>query len=1080
MFKQPWGEKTAPTVPRPGGAPSQPRTVRPWLRFYTAAAAPLCLLYVTLPEPPRYLWTAIGLLSLAGLVAGTVVNHPRHRLPWWLATAGVAALMLGDTTYDVLTGPLDQDNPFPSAADAMYLAMYPLIAGGLLVLIRVTNPLGDKHAALDASVITVALGLLAWVFLAEPYLQDATLTWVQRAVSVGYPLGDVLILAMLARVLIGAGRHTRALWLLSIGTLGLLASDVAYGLIQLNGTWVTGGVVDVGWMLFYVAWGAAALSPDMTRLTEPVRPTAAPTSRRRLLLFTMVPLSAPIVQMWNLSHGSASNVAFTAAASGALFLLVALRLRGLVDTARRATEREHSLRRTGEALVAASDPDTVYQVGIRAIGDITGCSPRLLVATGSPLRIAFDSAHPQRPSEVEDLDALVRRHEQELRRQQFVLVTTSGCGAALSSTLGSETTHLLTAMVRDEQISGLLVVSGPGVDRPEAIDPTCTLASQMMLALDSIELTVQVAERRSEAHLRSLFEHAADVILVVDEQLQLRFSTPSAKSVLGWDPAAGEAMGIESVVVPADAARARLGLGRVLAGTWSTGGRPNEEWRLRDHKGDVRLFEVSCRNLIDDPNVRGVVVTLHDITARRQLESDLKHQAFHDSLTDLPNRALFLDRVERALARSGRHRERLAVILIDLDNFKVINDTRGHAAGDTLLLQVAQRLQSVLRAEDSCARLGGDEFAILAEGLVTDEEAGQIADRVVEQLRLPFDIGGERVTAGASIGVSTSDYGANASELLLQADLAMYAAKDAGKGGTQFFRAELVNVMQRRSRTARELEQAIQRDEFVLHYQPVIALDTGATIGAEALLRWQHPERGLLLPGEFIDIVEECELAIPVGAWVIDNAVAQAAEWQRFAPEDGVFKMSLNVAPRQLSQPGFVDTVVAALSRYGLPSRAVVLEITERMLAGKDPQIAQAMAELQELGVRLAIDDFGTGYAALGYLRRFPVSTLKIDRSFVAGICNSPDDHALVEAIIRLGETFELDLIAEGVETEAQRMELLRMGCAFAQGFHYSRALPAEDAETFIRTRPSPESAEPPDGLFSIRPMRVSNERFGQ
>jgi diguanylate cyclase (GGDEF)-like protein/PAS domain S-box-containing protein len=811
--------------------------------------------------------------------------------------------------------------------------------------------------------------------------------------------------------------------------------------------------VDVGWMVFYTAWGAAALSPDMKQLTEPVRTTGLHTTRRRLLVFAMVPLAAPGMQLWNASHGTISDVPVTAVASATLFLLVSLRLKGLVDAARHATTRENAMRRTGEALVAASVPATVYRVGVTAIGDITRGTPRLLVATGSPLRLTFDSAHPEGPTQAEDLDPLVRRHERQLRRQQFVLTTANQCGPELAGALGPDTVVLVAAMVRGEEISGLLIVSGQGVDQPEIIDTICTLASQMMLAIDSIELTEQVTARRSEAHFRSLFQHAADIILVVDEQMRLRFTTPSAQSVLGWDPADGEARTIDSVVVSGDAARARLKVGRVLAGEWRSSGAQDEEWRVLDRHGVVRLFEVSCQNLVDDPSVRGVVVTLHDITERRQLESDLKHQAFHDSLTQLPNRALFLDRVEHALARSGRHRERLAVILIDLDNFKVINDTRGHAAGDALLSQVARRLQSVLRASDSCARLGGDEFAILAEALVTDEEAGQLAERLAAQLRTPFDIGGETVSAGASIGVSTSDYGANASELLLQADLAMYAAKDAGKGGIQFFRPELIDVMQMRARTASELEQAVKRDEFRLHFQPIVSLDTGGVIGVEALLRWQHPERGLLSPGDFIDIVEESDLAVDVGGWVIDHAVAQAAEWQRFAPADGVLKMSLNVAPRELAQAGFVDAVVNALHRHGLPAEALVLEITERMLAGTEPQIASAMAELQQLGVRLAVDDFGTGYAALGYLRRFPVSTLKIDRSFVAGLGSSPDDHALVEAIIRLGETFHLDLIAEGVETEGQRAELLRMGCHQAQGYHYSRPLPAADAETFIRSR---------------------------
>jgi len=1034
-------------VPRSRVAPT-PRSQRPWLRLYLLVAVPLGGLYVVLPEPPRYLWTALGVLSLAGLVTGTTVYRPRRRLPWWLATAGVSALMLGDATYDVLTGVLGQDNPFPSLADAFYLAMYPLIALGLLGLIRVTSPHRDKEAALDASIVTVALGLLVWVYLAAPQVQDPTLDWIQKLVSISYPLGDILILAVLVRLLVGAGRRTRALWLLSLGTLGLFASDVLYGLIQMNGSWSTGGLVDVGWMVFYLAWGAAALSPDMTRLTEPRRATTTRDTRRRVLPFTMVPLAAPGLQLWNISHGVARDVPVTAAASAVLFLLVWLRLKGLVEAAGQATERETAMRQTGEALVAASDPDAVYRVGLHAIAEITGLVPRLVVATGSPLRLAFDSAGPAGLTE-DDLGQLVRTHEEALLHQQFVLTTGDGKGRALGGELDPGPV-LLAAVVRNEAISGLLVASGPGVDRPENIDPICSLASQLMLALDSIELTAQVAERRSEAHFRSLFQHAADIILVVDEEMRLRFSTPSAHSVLGWDPTGGETRSIDSVVVVADAARTRLLIGRVLAGKWRAGSGPDDEWRMVDRHGIIRLFEVSCRNLVDDLSVRGVVVTLHDITDRRQLESDLKHQAFHDALTQLPNRALFMDRVEQALARSGRHRELLAVLLIDLDNFKVINDTRGHAAGDALLAQVADRLRGALRASDSCARLGGDEFAILAEGLITDEEASQVASRLIEHLRMPFDIGGELVTAKASIGVSTSDYGANASELLMQADLAMYAAKDAGKGGTQLFRPELVDVAQLRARTASELAHALQRDEFELHFQPVVALATGVVVGTEALLRWQHPRRGLLQPGDFIDLVEESDLAVTVGAWVIDRSVAQAAAWQRFAPADGVLRMSLNVAPRELAEPGFVDSVVAALDRHRLPAEALVLEITERLLAGTDPQITQAMGELQRLGVRLAVDDFGTGYAALGYLRRFPVGTLKIDRSFVAGLGSSPDDYALVEAIIRLGETFDLDLVAEGVETEEQRVELLRMGCDSAQGFHYSGPLPAEDAEEYI------------------------------
>lgn len=1025
---------------------------RPWLRIYTLVAVPLYVLYFALPEPPRYLWTAIGLLSLAGLVVGIRVNRPRHQLPWWLATAGVAALMLGDTTYDLLIGPLGQEDPFPSAADAIYLAMYPLIAGGLLVLVRITNPLGDKPAAIDAAIATVAVGVLVWVYLVDPYVHDTTLTWLEKGVSIGYPMGDVLILAVLARLLIGGGRRSLSLWLLSIGTLGLFASDVVYGLGQLNGTWSTGGVLDLGWVLFYGAWGAAALSPDMTRLTDPVRPTAPASSRRRLFVFALVPLAAPGLQLWTMSHETA-DIPVTAVASAVLFLLVALRFTGLVDAARRAAHRETAMRRTGEALVAASDAATVYQVAVDAIGEITRPPTRLLVATGSPLRLAFDSAgHEVRSDEA--LCPLLKRHDTELRRRQFVVTTAAECGPAIAVALGPEATVLLAAMIRGDHISGLLVVSGPAVDRPESVDPICSLASQMVLALDSIELTEQVAERRSEAHYRSLFQNAADIILVLDRQLHLRYNTPSARTVLGWDTAESRDMSIDAMVVPDDLERARHMLDRALARGAQGGRVPTDEWRIPDRNGAIRQYEVTCRNLVDDPSVRGVVVTLHDITERRKLESDLKFQAFHDSLTQLPNRAMFLDRVEHALSRTRQDDgERLAVILIDLDDFKVINDTRGHAAGDTLLGHVARRLQAVLRPTDSCARLGGDEFAILAEGLASEDEARYVAESLIAHLTVPFDIGGESVSAGASIGVTTSTYGAHASELLLQADLAMYAAKDAGKGAAQLFRPELIDVMQLRARTATELERAVERDEFVLHYQPVVSLETGAAVGFEALLRWQHPERGLLMPSDFISVVEESDLAIAVGAWVIDRAVAQAAAWRRLSPAARELKMSLNVTPREFAQPEFVTTVVSALERHGLPADALVLEITERILAGRDPQISLAMAELQELGVRLAVDDFGTGYAALGYLRRFPVSTLKIDRSFVAGLGHSPDDEALVEAIIRLGETFGFDLVAEGVETEQQRTALLRLGCGYAQGFLYSKAVPPTEAEAFIGAR---------------------------
>jgi diguanylate cyclase (GGDEF)-like protein/PAS domain S-box-containing protein len=1048
-------------------APTRPLERWP-SRLYATALLLVSGLYVALPDPPRFLWTIIGVLSLAGLVIGVVVNRPRRRLPWWLATSGVAALLLGDLTYDVLTGALGYENPFPSAADAMYLAMYPLIAGGLLLIIRARSPRGDWEAFLDACIVTVAVGLLAWVFLAAPYVRDETLTWVQQAVSVAYPLGDLLLLAVLARLLIGSGPRPRSKWLLAVGTLGLLVSDVLYGLAQLGGSWSTGGSVDIGWIVFYGAWGAAALQPDMVALTRPARLSVRRTSRWRLFVLVLMPLVAPGLLLWELSNGAVEDVAALAAASAVLFLLVSMRLNRLVDAARQSTQREHAMRRTGESLVAASTRQEVHEAGAAAIQQITGRDARLLIAAGTPTRVLFDSVAAPGAQHGSDISQLTTRFGRELRHQQFVITSPELWDEVLWDERSPRSAVLLAAMLRGEEISGVLVVTGDGVDRPERIDAVCALASQMVLALDSIALTEQVAERKSQEHFRSLVQNASDIILVVDEEQRLTFQTPSAQSILGWDPSQSMGCAIDSLVVAADAARTRLLLRRAQTDQLGAGPviQPDDVWRIVDRHEVVRLFEVSCRSLLDDPSVRGIVVTLHDITERRELESELKHLAYHDSLTQLPNRVLFLDRVEHALARSGRHRERLAVMLIDVDNFKVINDTRGHAAGDALLGQIAHRLQFALRPGDSCARLGGDEFAILAEGLITDDEGSQIANRIAEQLRAPFDLGSQTVTTAASIGVATSDYGSDASELLRQADLAMYAAKDAGKGGMEFFRPAMQDKMQRRAEMARELERAVEHAEFRLYYQPIVSLDTGHVLGVEALLRWQHPERGLVFPGEFIDMVEESDMAIDMGSWVIDQALEQAAEWQRFAPAGGTLKMSLNVAPRQLAHADFVDTVVGALNRHGVPAEALVLEITERMLAGKEPQIVQTMAQLQELGVRLAVDDFGTGYSSLGYLRRFPVSTLKIDRSFVQGLGQSPDDQALVEAIVSLGQTFDLDLVAEGVETEDQRVALRRMGCQAGQGFLYSRAVPPDVAEAYIAAHAPDESSLPIAVLF--------------
>ncbi|HYO31429.1 MAG TPA: EAL domain-containing protein [Nocardioidaceae bacterium] len=1036
------------------------RPIRSW---YFVVMVLLAGLYFTIPAPPRYLWTLIGCTSVAAIVAGLYVHRPRNALPWWLFAAGTATFIAGDSTYDLLVS-LGHDNLFPSVADVLYLCTYPLFAGGLLLVVRARWEDRDRAALLDALIVTIGAGLLVWVFLAAPYTHDGTMTVLEKSVSIAYPLGDVLLLAVLARLLIGRGVRSWSLRWLTLGTIGLLTADVFYGLIQLNGTWETGGPVDIGWICFYVAWGAAALEPDMVDLAEPVRLRPLVMSPARLFLLGSVSLLPPTVLIYEGVTYGAGDVVVNALACAALFLLVTVRLSGVVDVARQSTERESVLRRTGESLVGASSKTEIYAAGARAVAAMTGEAEghRVLIAieSGTRTELVYDSGAPQSPSDPTaaseaDVTDLLERHAPQLQAHSYVLTNSSRSGAFLRERLGPDVPVLLAGLGGSGTVTGVVAVAGHEIEQTDIIDAVCAMSAQLALALDSADLTEEMSQRKNEAHFRSLIQNTSDIILVVDADLMITYGTPSVQSVLGHEASHVLNHPFMGLVSKQDAAKATLFLRRIqLAGSNPVEPahvRPDDEWHLLGVGGTTRTFEVTCSNLLHDPVVQGLVLTLHDTTERQALEEELKHLAFHDALTHLPNRTLFLDRVEHALSRQGRHRERLAVMLIDLDDFKMVNDTRGHAAGDALLVAVSERLQGAVRPEDTCARLGGDEFAVLVEGLIGDEEAEQLADRILAALRPPFGVGDDEVSVRASIGMSTSDYGAHAPELLIQADLAMYAAKDAGKSQHKLYRPSLQHVMQSRLSMVRDLQRALDEGQFVLHYQPVLNLGSGHVVGTEALLRWQHPVRGLVFPGEFIDAVEGGDLAVPVGTWVLETAIAQAVSWQPLAGGGTGVRMSVNVAPRQLADPAFVDIVTRALVRHGLPSSALTVEITERTLTAENPQIVSAMEQLKGLGVGLAIDDFGTGYAALGYLRRFPVTTLKIDQSFVNGVDKSTNERSLVEAIIRLGETFGLDLVAEGIETPSQRDALRAMGCEQGQGFLYARGLSVPEIAAYIQ-----------------------------
>ncbi|MFN2527020.1 MAG: putative bifunctional diguanylate cyclase/phosphodiesterase [Actinomycetota bacterium] len=441
--------------------------------------------------------------------------------------------------------------------------------------------------------------------------------------------------------------------------------------------------------------------------------------------------------------------------------------------------------------------------------------------------------------------------------------------------------------------------------------------------------------------------------------------------------------------------------------------------------------------------------------------SRLEHEAFHDSLTGLANRALFADRIEHAVDRGARNGVKVAVLFVDLDDFKLVNDTLGHAAGDAVLIVAARRLSDSLRPADTIARLGGDEFGILLEDIATDEDATQVAERIVAAMELPIDVQEREVFIHASVGIAIGQAGIDSADALSRrADLAMYGAKGRGKGRFDLYEPEMQNAMVGRLDLTSALTHAVERRELNVHYQPVIDLRNGRMSSVEALARWTNPARGVVSPAEFVPIAEETGLIRQIDRLVMEQACCTLREWQTRYGERAPRTVNVNLSGRSLRDTAIVNEVEAILRREGLPPQALVIEITESVLV--DGSETHSLLELKNLGVRLAVDDFGTGYSSLSYLRRFPVDILKIDRAFVSPLRDPLQDGALTHAMVQIGDSLNLQVVAEGVETHVQLSKLREMGCFLAQGFLFSPPLPAREIQNLFEPwqTDSPREAE--------------------
>ena len=851
-----------------------------------AAAAPLYF-FALHGQAQRFMYDAYGFSAAGAILFGLRTHRPPRRGPWSAFAGGLALFTAGDVVLNLYPGTV----PVPSVADGLYFAAYPVLAWGMVQLVRSREAHQDLISVLDGAIVAIGVAVLAWVFVMDTYFDDPTLAVAGKAVAIGYPVLDLLLLAVAARLLLGTLRRNGAFLLLAGGVVALLVTDGFYAVALVHDASTSGGLTDLGYIVSYALWGAAALHPSMATL---INETASrpPRSRPGLLAaLGVAALTGPAVMIVQAIRGAETDVPLLASMGAVMFGLVLIRV--------------------------------------------------------SLLGRALDVSYDERSRDERKFAALIRK--------------------------------------------------------------------------------------------------SSDVVTLIGPDGIIRYQSPAAEALLGLAPDALVGRVPGGLVHPDDEVAYRAHLAAVIAG--GPAATAGFECRLRHVDGSWRAVDNVATNLLADPDVGAVVVNSRDVSDRRALEDELARRAFHDPLTGLANRALFVDRVGHALCRAERLADAVAVLFLDLDDFKLVNDGLGHPAGDELLVAVAERLAHTTRSGDTVARFGGDEFAILVESGPMPATARDVADRVAQALAAPFQIGPDVVSLQASVGVALGQAPDDTPETLLRdADLAMYLAKQNGKGRFEMFRPAMHDEAVERLALTADLRRAIDGGELETFYQPIISVDGARVVGAEALVRWHHAQRGLVPPFEFIGVAESTGLIVPLGKRVLAEACRQTAQWRRTGVVGDGFHISVNLSPRQLQDPSLVDDVTQILKDSGLPAGALVLEITENAVMHDFDQSLTRLGALKGLGLRLALDDFGTGYSSLNRLGRLPVDVVKIDKSFVDQLTEDGEGAALVRSVIDVTHALGLTSVAEGVERPEQLTALAALGCDHVQGYLFARPMPATEA----------------------------------
>jgi diguanylate cyclase (GGDEF)-like protein/PAS domain S-box-containing protein len=1030
---------------------------RAWI-WYLAVTGLLSGLYLFAPglSGNGLLINFLGLTGVLAIIAGIRMHKPAARAAWWLFAAGQFLFFSGDVYTYSYRKLLGAEVGFPSIGDALYLLVYPVLMAGLFILVRRRSPRPDRAALIDALILTIGIGLLSWVFLIAPNVHLENLSLLANAVSVAYPLGDVLLLAAAIRLAVDAGKRSPAFWLLVSSIVCLMATDSAYNYALLKGTYNHQLIYDAGWIFYYLLWGAAALHPSMRSLEEPAADSRTPLTPLRLTLLGAACLIAPGIRLFQ-SFGN-PDVLVLIVASAVLFLLVVVRMAGLVRQEARVVSRERALRGAGVELVAAAGHDQVATAAISAVHRLLGAEPpvRLVLIAQNQAVVEASSDGATGGLVGDGTRDWLSNGSGSLR------ILHSDPPAYVRGDLRlpeGQTTMVAPLTVRGD-VRGALVVSSPESVTRDLADALGALATQVSLAVEGASLAADLHRRQGEARFRSLVAHASDLITVLDAEGVVTYQSPSIERVLGYRSHEVEGRRFDRLLVESD--RPLLAQLIALDGPGEAEGH-TIECSVLHRDGTPLTFEVQHTDLLHDEHVHGIVLNSRDVSERKAFEEQLAHQAFHDPVTKLANRALFSDRVEHALMRSTRGIPEIAVMFIDLDDFKTVNDSLGHTAGDEVLQEVGRRLKIAVRPTDTVARFGGDEFAVLLDGVDGSADAADAASRILRALELPIEIDGKNVVPRASVGICLVGEDLEtpeATELLRNADVAMYMAKRDSKGSYRVFEPTMHERVVERLELRSDLQHALSLDQLELHYQPVVRLSGREILGVEALVRWNHPTRGTIPPIQFIPVAEETGLIIPMGRWILETACYEGVRLQERFTRDEPLTMSVNLSVRQLQSETLVADVRSALSLTGLPASSLVLEITESLMLTDTDFAMQQLHDLKGLGIRLAMDDFGTGYSSLSYLSRFPVDILKMDRSFVG----AEDNEALTSAIIALGTSLSLEVVAEGIELAEQANSLEELGCELGQGYLFARPMDAAALSNFLALagEPAEEDIESP------------------